>query len=307
MKSAFLFPGQGSQAVGMGVSLRKASPAAAGVFDRAKAVLGFDLAALCEAGPQAELDRTDIAQPAIYTVSVAALAAMREKGFAKEPDFAAGLSLGEFTALHFAGAFDFETGLRLVRRRGELMQKAAEARAGGMVSLIAGDEAAVRKVCEEAAAGGVLIPANFLCPGNTVISGDKDACVRAAELAEKTYKLKAVPLAVAGAFHTAHMRPAAEGLAAAVAEAAPRPLRVPVVSNTTAEPHGAPETIGPLLLRQLGEPVLWEQSMRRLLDSGVETFYEIGPGRVLAGLLKRIRRTARVVNVQTAEDLAALA
>lgn len=310
--SAFLFPGQGAQVVGMGASLRKGSPAAAAVFEKANALLGFDLAALCETGPQSELDRTDIAQPAIYVVSCAALAAMAEKGrngTAVVPAFAAGLSLGEFTALHYAGAFSFEDGLRLVRKRGQLMQQAAEATPGGMVSVLGLDEAKVRELCGEASAavgGKLLVPSNFLCPGNIVLSGDKDACRVAAELAEKKYSVKAIPLAVAGAFHTAHMTPAGEGLSAALAATALSQPRIPVIANATAEAHPGVGELPALLVRQLDGPVLWEQSMRRLLDSGVELFYEIGPGRVLAGLLKRIQRSAKVVNLQTAEDVAAL-
>jgi [acyl-carrier-protein] S-malonyltransferase len=320
-KSAFLFPGQGAQVVGMGASLRKGSPAAAAVFEKANSLLGFDLAALCETGPQSELDRTDIAQPAIYVVSCAALAAMAEKGLPAEkslpdgngtpvvPAFAAGLSLGEFTALHYAGAFSFEDGLRLVRKRGQLMQQAAEATPGGMVSVLGLDEAKVRELCAEASAavgGKLLVPSNFLCPGNIVLSGDKDACRVAAELAEKKYSVKAVPLAVAGAFHTAHMTPAGEGLSAALAATALSQPRIPVIANATAAAHPGVGELPALLVRQLDGPVLWEQSMRRLLDSGVELFYEIGPGRVLAGLLKRIQRSAKVVNLQTAEDVAAL-
>jgi [acyl-carrier-protein] S-malonyltransferase len=306
-KTAFLFPGQGAQAVGMGVAAAEGSPAAAAVFREAADILGFDLLAACRSGPQEELNRTDTAQPAIYTVSAALLAAMKEKGVpAAPPDFAAGLSLGEFTALHYAGAYSFADGLRLVRRRGQLMQQAAEKSAGGMVSVIGLDAAKARELCAAAAAGGLLVPANFLCPGNIVLSGDKAACARAVETAEKTFAAKAVALAVAGAFHTAHMRPAAEGLAAVLAETAVAAPRIPVISNTDAGPHGDPAAIRATLVRQLDNPVLWEQSMARLLDSGVEAFYEIGPGRVLAGLLKRIRRTVKVINVQTVQDLSAL-
>lgn len=319
MSIAFLFPGQGAQAVGMGASLAAGSPAAAAVFANAAEVLGFDLLAVCKTGPQAELDRTDIAQPAIYTVSCAALAAMREKGVAVAtakdpasggPSFAAGLSLGEFTALHYAGVFGFEEGLRLVRERGRLMQAAADSTPGGMVSIIGSDEAKVRDLCREAAkapdgTAELLEPANFLCPGNIVISGAKTACARAAELAGK-FGGKAIPLSVAGAFHTAHMSPAAEGLGRALAGIDLRPPTVPVIGNATAKAHAGADDIRRNVVKQLDHAVLWEQSMRALLDSGVVTFYEIGPGRVLAGLAKRIQRSAKVINVQSAEDLAAL-
>jgi [acyl-carrier-protein] S-malonyltransferase len=276
------------------------------VFARAADVLGLDLLKLCAEGPQERLNRTDLAQPAIYTVSAALLAAMKDNGVPAEPPaYAAGLSLGEFTALYFAGAYSFEDGLRLVRRRGELMQQAAERTAGGMVSVLGADADKTAALCAAAGNGGLLKPANYLCPGNVVLSGDRAACGRAVALAE-SYSVKAVPLAVAGAFHTEHMAPAADGLAAALAEIPIVAPRIPVVSNTDAEPHAGPNAIRAALTAQLTRPVLWEQSMVRLLDSGVEAFYEIGPGRVLAGLLKRVRRSAKVINVQSADDLSAL-
>ena len=291
MTTALLFPGQGAQTVGMGKTLRAEYPAAAELYERANEVLGYDLAALCEHGPAEKLNATDVSQPALYVSGLAAV----EKLKAEHPDalddvsHVAGLSLGEYTALAFAGAFSFEDGLRVVRARGEAMQAAADATASGMVSALLLKPDQVKEVRHAAAGNNVLELANFLCPGNTVLSGSKAAVERAAEEIEKAGG-RPIPLAVAGAFHTSLMKPADEKLAEALAGVEIVPPRVPVVSNVDAAPHTDPAEIRDLLVRQVLAPVRWEDSVRAMLAARVGRFFEVGAGRVLTGLLKRIDR-----------------
>lgn len=299
---ACLFPGQGAQAVGMGRTLVERSPLARQIFERANAVLGFDLAELCFQGPADRLDATDVSQPALYVTSLAALEVLRADapGLLEQCPFTAGLSLGEYTALSFAGALEFEDGLRVVRERGLAMQAAAEAVAGGMVSILGWELERVEALCAEVRQSGeVLGVANLLCPGNIVISGSKDACQRAAEAATNAGAMKAIPLKVAGAFHTELMRPAVDRLAAALATVPLRTPRIPVVSNVDAQPHSDPEEIRRLLVSQVVSVVRWEDSVRWMIASGGDSFYEIGPGRVLAGLLKRIDRKLKCENTAT--------
>lgn len=296
-RTAFLFPGQGAQAVGMAAGLA-ALPAAKAIFDEAAAVLGYDLLALCVNGPAERLNATDVSQPAIFVASLAALEHLK----ATEPTAldgvtaTAGLSLGEYTALVFAGALSFAEGLRVVQTRGQAMQAASEATPSGMVSIIGPEVAEVEKLVADACGTETLEVANLLSPGNTVISGSAAAIDEACRLAEER-KFRTVRLAVAGAFHTNLMKPADEKLAAALAGVDVRPPRIPVWSNVDAKPHTDPAEIRGLLVRQVISPVRWEETMRGLIAEGVETFYEIGPGRVLAGLLKRVNRKADVRNV----------
>jgi [acyl-carrier-protein] S-malonyltransferase len=290
-KIAFLFPGQGAQHVGMGRTIAERYPAAKALYDEASGILGYDLAKLCFEGPAEELDSTVISQPAIFVTSLAALEMLR----ADRPELvlacemAAGLSLGEYTALVFTGALTFEDGLRVVQRRGQSMQDAADATPSGMVSLVMLERDVVAEIAREAGAEGTLAIANYLCPGNIVLSGVNAACERAAELAEQRGG-KAVPLAVAGAFHTDIMKPADARLAEALAGVPLRRPEIPLVSNVDASTHDDPDEIRELLVRQVVSPVLWEDSLRLMLSQGVDEFYEIGPGRVLRGLLRRIDR-----------------
>ena len=299
-KIAFLFPGQGAQFVGMGKRLSESLPSVRRLYDRAGEILGYDLASLCFSGPAEDLDSTVVSQPALFVTSLAALEALR----AESPDVvlgceaAAGLSLGEYTAMVFAGAMDFEAGLTLVQRRGEAMQAASDATPSGMVSLLGLERVQVEALCERARQGETLEIANLLCPGNIVVSGTNGACERAAELAPSLGAMKAVPLAVAGAFHTRIMQPADQRLAEALAQVPLHKPRIPVVSNVDARPHDDPAEIRQLLVRQVLNPVLWEDSMRYLIQEGFDQFYEVGPGRVLRGLLRRIERKASCQSVE---------
>jgi [acyl-carrier-protein] S-malonyltransferase len=298
VRTAFLFPGQGAQAVGMGRGLAETLPAAKRLFDEAAEVLGYDLLALCADGPAERLNATDVSQPAIFVASLAALESLKatEPGAADECVAAAGLSLGEYTALVFAGAMSFRDGLTVVQARGRAMQAAADVTPSGMVSVLGLEPAQLEEICVAARVDGKLEIANYLCPGNTVLSGAKAACATAVKLAEAKGG-RTVPLAVAGAFHTDLMKPADRTLAGVLAKVDVRPPRVPVWSNVDAQPHANPAEIRDLLVRQVLQPVLWEQSMRNLLAGGCERFYEIGPGRVLAGLLKRVQRKVDCRNV----------
>jgi [acyl-carrier-protein] S-malonyltransferase len=291
-KIAFLFPGQGAQTVGMGRHAAEMLPAARRLYDRAEEVLGYDLAKLCFEGPPEELDSTVISQPALFVTSLAAIEQLRNKlpDVVLACEATAGLSLGEYTALVFAGAMEFEDGLRLVAVRGEAMQEAADATPSGMVSVLGLARDKVEQLCDEARQGETLVIANLLCPGNIVISGTNSACERAAEMAAAAGAMKAVPLAVAGAFHTSIMDAAVDRLREALADTRIERPAIPVVFNVDATEHSDPDEIRELLLRQLVSPVRWEESMRHLIAQGYDQFYEVGPGRVLRGLLKRIDR-----------------
>jgi len=299
MKTAYLFPGQGAQHVGMGKDLYEAYPAARRIFDQAEEVTGIPLRRLCFEGPEEQLARTDVGQPAIFAASAATLAVMDDllspvQLESIEPDFVAGLSLGEYTALYAAGAIDFEPCLKLVTKRGELMQQAAASQPSAMLSVIGLGPEQAQQLCEAAGDGQLLTCANFNCPGQIVLSGHVEACERAAELAEQYGASGSVPLKVAGAFHSEIMAPAAEAFAEELDEVNFDELLVTVVANVDAQAYGGTHQIKDKLTAQLVSPVRWQQSMEMLLAEGVETFYEIGPGRVLAGLMRRIDRKTRV-------------
>jgi [acyl-carrier-protein] S-malonyltransferase len=299
MPKAFLFPGQGAQALGMGVQLCATLPAARRLFDEAANILGYNLLEVCEKGPVERLNSTVVSQPALFVASLAALESLRGSDPGAEADCVAtaGLSLGEYTALVFAGVFDFADGLRLVKRRGEAMQAAADATPSAMVSVLGLELNKVEELCARARPAGLIEVANLLCPGNIVVSGTTAACAEVERLAPEMGAMKTIRLAVAGAFHTELMRPADQALQEALAGVALKPARVPVWSNVDAQPHTSPAEIGALLVRQVLQPVLWEKMIRNLLAAGVDRFYEIGPGRVLAGLLKRVERKANCQNV----------
>ncbi len=291
-KVAFLFPGQGAQFVGMGRELCAELPAARSLFDRASEVLGIDLSGLCFDGPAEALNATDVSQPALFVASLAALESLK----ATEPEVvsgcqgAAGLSLGEYTALVFAGAIEFEAGLKLVRLRGQAMQAAAIASKSGMASVLGLDENKVDELCSRVEPFGRLWKANLLGPGNIVVSGDSAGLEHVEAIAAELGAMKVIKLAVSGAFHSPLMKPADAQLAEFLAQTEVVAPRIPVYSNVDATPHEEPDDIRATLVSQVLEGVRWEASMRRMMADGFDMFYEIGPGRVLTGLLKRIER-----------------
>ena len=299
-KIAFLFPGQGAQHVGMGKVIASKIPAARALFDRANEILGYDLAALCFEGPAERLDTTVVSQPALFVSSLAAVEMLRAEKpeLVEQCQMAAGLSLGEYTALVFAGAMTFEEGLRVVQRRGEAMQQASDANPSGMVSALVLNDEQVAKVRDDASAAGQIWIANYLCPGNTVLSGDKPACAKAAELIEAAGG-GARALTVAGAFHTPLMSSACGQLEEVLRTVEIKTPRIPVVSNVDAKPHDSPERVRDILVKQVTQPVLWEKCVRELLAQGCDQFYEVGPGKVLKTLMKRIDRKA---NCETIND-----
>ncbi|HUW18775.1 MAG TPA: ACP S-malonyltransferase [Sedimentisphaerales bacterium] len=306
MKTAFLFPGQGAQTVAMAREVAKAFPAAAQTFDKANKILQFDLTEICFEGPEEQLNTTAISQPAIFVTSVALLEALRTNPATSAlcPDVTAGLSLGEYAALYAAGVIDFEQALILVQKRGQAMQAAADTHQGAMVSIIGLDEEKVSLICAEAAEGELLMPVNFNCPGQTVVSGTKAACRRAKELALKCGAIKAVRLEVAGAFHTRMMAGAADALAQALSNCTiSDPRDIKIIANVDANYYQNAEKITQGLTKQLTCPILWQKCMERLIADGVEHFYEIGPGRVLTGLMKRISRKTNVVNISTLQAI----
>ena len=301
---AAIFPGQGAQLVGMGRDVASRYPAAAETFAEADQILGFELAKLCFEGPAERLNATDIQQPAIFTTSVALFRAALAAGRFQRDSFAAlgGLSLGEYTALHLADAVTFADALRLVYRRGQLMQHAAQQAPGGMVSLIGAEESKVLALCERVADHGRVRPANFNCPGQIVISGDKAACDAAAGLAGE-FGCRAVTLPVAGAFHSELMRSAAEGLRPALNACAFQKPKIGVVANVNAEYHGDPAAIRESLYQQVVSPVRWHACVQRLIADGCTEFWEVGPNRHLTGMMRKIDRNAKTTNVSTVDDL----
>jgi [acyl-carrier-protein] S-malonyltransferase len=297
-KTAFLFPGQGAQFVGMGKSVVDRCPAAQRLFDTAREILGYDLAEVCWSGPADKLEQTRYSQPALYVCSQAAVELLRQESpeVVQGCDFAAGLSLGEYTALAFAGALSFEDGLRVVQVRGEAMQAAAEANPSGMVSALLLSPEQTIEVCQQANAAGPLWIANYLCPQNTVLSGSKAGCAAAVELITAAGG-RPIPLPVAGAFHTPLMESACGELQRVLDGVTIRPPRIPVVSNVDATTHSDPDELRQLLIRQVVQPVQWETSVRWLIGQPVTSFYEVGPGKVLKGLMKRIDRKLECTSV----------
>jgi [acyl-carrier-protein] S-malonyltransferase len=300
-KTALLFAGQGAQSVGMGRELAKKFPSAKAWFDRANAALGHDLAAICFNGPNAELTKTENAQPGIFLVSWVAFQSLKEQVPTLQFDAIAGLSLGEFTALAAAGAMSFEDGLRVVRQRGKFMQEACDVTRGGMAAVIGLDEAPAREVCAEAS----VVLANLNCPGQLVISGEVDKIAKAVELARAKGAKRAIPLPVAGAYHSPLMASAQAKLQAELAKITISSPSVPVISNVTGQPHGSTAEISARLVEQVTSPVLWEKSMRYLLAHDFTRFIELGPGTALSGFMKRIDKTAQMLNVADVASLEA--
>ena len=311
--SAWIFPGQGSQSVGMGKDLASASPSAAQVYEQADAILGIALSRLCFEGPEEQLTQTIHAQPALLTTSVAVLLAMGgvlDAGGRLQlpqrlppPHFLAGHSLGEYTALVAAGALTFPDALRLVRERGRLM---GEAQSGSMAAVIGLEEELLEDICQEHRQRGPLVIANYNSPGQLVLSGASEALEPAMAAAKERGARRVIPLKVSAAFHSPLMAEAANGLAQAIAKISFAPVQIPVVANVTAKPIQTPEELASELVSQVCNPVRWTDSLRYIGGQGVEKFLEIGPGKVLAGLARRILPEAEVTNLGTLEQVQAM-
>jgi [acyl-carrier-protein] S-malonyltransferase len=302
-KIGIVFPGQGSQAVGMGKDLYDHSPLARKVFEEASAALGLDLARLCFQGPEEELKLTANTQPAILTTSIAALRVM-EAEREIQPCVLAGHSLGEYSALVAAGGLQFADAVRLVHLRGKYMQEAVPVGAGAMAAILGMSIPEVEALCREAAGTEVLAPANFNSPGQIVIAGHRRAVERAVEMVSRQAGKKAIPLPVSAPFHCPLMKPAAERLAEELEKVEVGDLRVPVLSNVLADLYPGREKIRELLIRQVDHPVRWEGCMERMISLGVEVVLEVGPGKVLSGLWRKISRAVRTTHV---EDLSSWA
>jgi len=299
-----LCPGQGAQVVGMGKDFYELSQHAREAFDAANDIVGFDLKAVAFGGPDEQLNKTDVSQPALYVTAVACYRAAVAAGKIAPTSVTAyaGLSLGEYTALHLAGVFTFEDGLRLVTARGRYMQEAAVASPSSMVAIMGADEAAIDKLCAENAGSEVLVSANFNAPGQIVVSGSKGACERVLPAAEAA-GFKAIALKVAGAFHSPLMQPGADRMKAELDRVTFSAPTTTVYSNVTAQPHTAPAEIKNLLVKQIVSPVRWEQTMTPLAAITDARFVELAPGRTLAGLMKRINRRLPVESLATADTL----
>jgi [acyl-carrier-protein] S-malonyltransferase len=299
---AWVFPGQGSQAVGMGYELFQSSRKAREVFQEADDGLNMPLSRLCFEGPAEELRETINAQPAILTASVACLRAASEFSVPLKPEFVAGHSLGEYTALVAAHVISFVDAVRLVRERGRLMQEAGRIRPGGMAAIIGLDEESLEAVCRET---GAQI-ANFNCSGQIAISGTRESLARSMDLAQARGARRVIPLQVSGAFHSVLMQPTVEGMAQAISEVDFNLADVPIVANSTARPLTSPEEVKEELLRQLCHCVQWQPSVEFMVDFGVSTFIEVGPGQVLSGLIKRISNRVQVLSISDPESIRAI-
>lgn len=301
-KVAYVFPGQGSQTVGMGYELYQSSSEAKQVFEEANQALQFPLSRICFEGPEEELRETINAQPAILTTSIAYLRAASELNGTTKPAFVAGHSLGEYTALVAANVLEFADAVRIVRERGRLMHEAGRSKPGGMAAIIGLDEASLEEVCLET---GAQI-ANVNCSGQIVISGSRETLARSMDLAKTRGARRVVPLQVSGAFHSVLMEPAVAGMAQAISQVSFQPPEVPIVANSTAKPVTTADEVRGELIRQLCHCVQWQSSVEYMAEVGVSTFIEIGPGQVLSGLIKRINNELQVLNMSDVESIKAI-
>lgn len=306
-KTAFVFPGQGAQAVGMGRDIYESEPRARGVFEAADRALGFELSRIIFEGPEEQLKQTYHTQPALLTTSIAYWQAFRDRCDLK-PDFLAGHSLGEYTALVAAGAIGFEDAVRTVRARGEFMEQAVPGGRGAMAAVLGAERAALAELCASISASGQAVElANLNCPGQIVVSGSKEGVQAVVERGKEAGAKRVVPLEVSGPFHSSLMKPASERLAGVLAELDVRPAEAPVVANVTARPAQGPDDIRRLLVDQVHSSVLWEDTVVWLIEQGVDTFVEFGSGTVLAGLIKKIDRSVKTHSINSAASLEAFA
>jgi len=303
-KWAFVFPGQGSQQVGMGRDFYENLPACRQVFEEASRILGLDIAALCFEGPEERLRDTQNAQPALFVVSMAALKAIQPLEL--KPAFVAGHSIGEYAALVACGAADFETALRLVGRRAALMAQAGQTASGSMAAILGLTDEEAKEICKEASSAGIVVVANYNCPGQVVISGQPSALERAAILAKERGARRILPLNVSGGFHSPLMQSAASVLAKEIVRAPFSDPKIPLIANVTARPAATVEEIRKCLSDQMAGSVLWERSVRYMISKGVERFVELGAGEVLCGLIRRIDKSVQAFSVQNMASLDAL-
>ncbi|QTH45952.1 ACP S-malonyltransferase [Cohnella sp. LGH] len=305
-KIAFVFPGQGAQAVGMGKDAYESSPVAKATYDRADEALGYSISKLSFEGPEEELRQTANTQPALLATSVALLEMYKERGL--KPDYVAGHSLGEYSALVAAGVLEFSDAVKLVRARGLYMEQAVPGGQGAMAAVLGAERAALQALCADITAAGTIVElANVNCPGQIVVSGSADGVAAVVERGKEAGAKRVIPLDVSGPFHSSLMQPAADKLAEALAQAEFRDAAVPVVANVHAKPVISGAELRELLVKQVVSPVQWEDTIAYLIEQGVDTFVEIGSGTVLAGLIKKIDKSVRIVSVNSAEAASAAA
>ncbi|OPL08044.1 MAG: ACP S-malonyltransferase [delta proteobacterium ML8_F1] len=300
-KIAFIFPGQGAQYPGMGKEIHEAFPVAREVFDRASAVLGYDMAKVCFQGTEEDLRQTEITQPAILTVSYAMARVLLEKGV--RPGALAGLSLGEYSALVLGGALSFDEALGVVVRRGKIMQEEVPAGRGMMAAILGLENHLVETACQSASSWGIVEPVNYNCPGQLVIAGEVEAVTKGMEIAKSLGAKKTVALKVSAPFHTSLLAGAGEKLRGVLEQVVIKPLEIPVINNVAAQENRSPEDTFEKLVQQVYRPVLWEDSVNYLIEEGFDTFIEVGPSRSLSNFVKRISKEVTVLNVEDLKSL----